>query len=493
MGILSKIHLHNPMLPLAIPILIVLDGQTKSLGGRKSTEAQTFRTPIATSTSSALSFIPHSSTAHITSMTLPTLAILVRRLGLFWRTFDPVNGILLAEGNQQSLESVPSDDPSTICVHYNISSLSNSTGLTSEQYLTVPTPEATHFLFGTIPPFPRLSIPAFSIHSISAIHEVANVLDPSGRMSQKIHDVRSFVPNCTLGFSDIIPFAAPMMRTRGNALSRVPSPSQYTGGLTRHKDGFRIFRLRLGQYLTERAGTERMKWVRETYDKLLAAFPADWETEIQPMDSINTPSRIPFLDHCHNVWDQCTAYLVELNAVEPPADSELVPPYPSSTAPTPTGFTYNALMAAHLQHAVGYWSDAWKRVKDGTARDALGGHDWIAEGAHCYWDYLPRIVATLREGNALAEGTSEAKAKADEANMGGVEEEEEEEEDERSPIKATAVHEAWIVMMLRAFCWWRCHWTDQGWLGDGEGRVNPRYWDDGAATGTVDERRVYVF
>ena len=275
------------------------------------------------------------------------------------------------------------------------------------------------------------------------------------------------------------------MRARGSALTRVPSPSQYTGGLTRHGDGFRIFRLRLGQYLNERGGTERMKWVRETYDQLLTTFPAEWETEIQQMNSINSPSRIPFLDQCHDVWDQCTTYLVDLNAANPIAPAGLVCALASPSTLTPPGITYYGLMAAHLKHAVGYWGDAWKRIKDGAAREALGGHDWIAEGAHCYWDYLPRIVASLREGTALTEGRPDNEAADDEASAG-----EEHDPDERSPIKATVVHEAWTVMMLRAFCWWRCHWTDQGWLGDDEGRVDPRYLDDGTAG---DGRRVYIF
>lgn len=422
-------------------------------------------------------------------MTLATLAILARRLGLIWKTFDPVLGIFLAEGNHQYLTSVPSADLSVLCVQYTISALSAPSLLTSNQYLTIPTTEATYFLFGTIPPFPRLSIPAFSINCLSAIHQVANVLDSSGRMSQAIHDVRSFVPSCTLGFSDLIPFAAPMIRTRGSALTRVPSASQYTGGLTRHRDGFRIFRLRLSQYVDEHNGTERMKWVRDTYEKLLATFPDEWENEIQPMDSINSPSRIPFLDHCHDVWDQCTAYFVDLNAADPAtATAEQFSPLPSASNLTPSGFTYYALMAAHLQHAVGYWGDAWKRIKDGTTRESLGGHDWIAEGAHCYWDYLPRIVATLRENAALAKCTPKENATANKASVG----KEGDDDDDESPIKARVVHEAWIVMMLRAFCWWRCHWMDQDWLGDVEGRVDPRYWDHGTGM-SAGGRKVYVF
>jgi len=42
-----------------------------------------------------------------------------------------------------------------------------------------------------------------------------------------------------------------------------------------------------------------------------------------------------------------------------------------------------------------------------------------------YFDYLPCIVEDVRQRSS--EG------------------------------KAEPVHEAWFVMMFRAFCWWRCH------------------------------------
>lgn len=102
-------------------------------------------------------------------------------------------------------------------------------------------------------------------------------------------------------------------------------------------------------------------------------------------------------------------------------------------------------MSAHIKHAVSYWGDAWARVRSNTTRQTAGCEEsWITEGAHCYWDNLPKLVQTLREKNG-------------------------------EEIKEHVVLEAWAVMMLRAFCWWRCHWVDQGWVGDVEKRVDPRY------------------
>lgn len=39
-------------------------------------------------------------------------------------------------------------------------------------------------------------------------------------------------------------------------------------------------------------------------------------------------------------------------------------------------------------------------------------------------------------------------------------------------------HEAWIVMIFRAFCWWQCHWMTPGKDMIQEPLRNPsRYWD----------------
>lgn len=381
--------------------------------------------------------------------TLPTLAILARRLGLIWQRFEPETGVLLAEGNNQHLTSIPTSSLGSLTVQYSISSTPNFSPA-ENPHLIIPTPLATSFLFGTIPAFPQLALPAFSIGSISAVHATANMLDPSGGTSQKIKDVRAVIePHCTLGFSDLIPLASPMLRAHGSPITRVPSPSQYTGGLFRHEAGFKIFRHKLSEYIAEReprgSVSDRTKWVLAQYDTLHAAFPNLWETEVQPFDSINSASRLPFLEKCHDVWDECTAYFVHLNAGRTLA---------TLSAP---GFTYVDLIAAHLKHAVGYCGDAWTNVKAGKARDSLGCHDWIAEGAHLYWDYLPRVVASLREKSSAPYQHQEGKKLR------------------RNLLNEDLVREAWMVMVLRAFCWWRCHWTDQGWVGEEESRVEPRW------------------
>lgn len=246
------------------------------------------------------------------------LAVLAHCLGLKWQEFDPPTGKYLARGNSQFLTSFNTSGHGVPYVEYTVSPFGrpNFSHLNNPN-LTLSTSAAIQFLFGYIPPFPPLSLPGYEIGSIEAVYETANQLDPTGYTSEKIKDTRFFMPGCTLGFSDIIPFTAPCLRIRGCEVSRLPSPAEYTGGLTRHQEGFRIFLLNLEKCLsqTNEENTNKYrwrKWVLKQYKDINSSFPAIWECE-QPLDSINSVKRLNFLERCQNVWEDCTNYLVNHN------------------------------------------------------------------------------------------------------------------------------------------------------------------------------------
>lgn len=363
------------------------------------------------------------------------LAVLAHFLGLKWEEFDPEIGKYRASGNFQFLTSFGTSGQHALpCVEYTVSPFGspNFSGLNNPN-LTLPTSAAIQFLFGYIPPFLPLSLPGYEIGSIQAVYETADKLDPTGDTSEKIKGTRHFMPNHTLGFSDIISFTAPWFRIRGCEISRLASPAEYTGGLTRNQQGFRVFRLNLEISLKQsNEGNAKKykwrKWVLERYDKFLSDFPADWECE-QPSNSVNSEERLQFLDHCQDVWEECTAYLKQNQ------------PDTVQFGASP-GFTYLNLISAQIKHSVSYWGDAWARVK---ANDKVGRpSNWITEGAHIYWDNLPKVIATLKVKN--------------------------------ESIDKHDVREAWAVMMLRAFCWWRCHFVVQ--VGERETQskiIDPRY------------------
>lgn len=138
-----------------------------------------------------------------------------------------------------------------------------------------------------------------------------------------------------------------------------------------------------------------------------------------------------FLERVHDVFDGTTGYFRGLEE-------------------RGKGFRYRHLVAAHVMHAVRYWNDAWANIRGDEGRGThewYGLRDWIAEGAHMYWEYLPKVVQEVRRrGCELGE---------------------------------EVLREAWVVMMLRGFCWWRCHYMMPGQdMVKDEKRVDSKYWHD---------------
>lgn len=172
---------------------------------------------------------------------------------------------------------------------------------------------------------------------------------------------------------------------------------------------------------------------------MLSKHP-EWESEtLANTQGNNRP--LPFLDLVQESHDITTEYFLNLQRTN--------------------RLRYSYLVDAHLIHAaIHYWGDATQHMRENKARfDPSWMRDWIAEGAHMYWDYLPRVVQAMTGGKTryeIVRGEEDA-----------------------------LVQEAWIVMMFRGLCWWRCHWMEAGEMMMGQGgvgrvsRVPSRYWNSG--------------
>lgn len=175
--------------------------------------------------------------------------------------------------------------------------------------------------------------------------------------------------------------------------------------------GFVVFFKRLNEHVNERSerASEMILWVQRQYEKLRVKYE-EWENETLASSLGNTQNP-DFLDAVHDCYDYTSLYFKRLHQRQ-------------------RHFRiYPRLVFLHINHAVYYWGDATKNIREGNARKAPPDmQDWLVEGAHLYWDYLPSIAkALMNECNRLSEDR---------------------------------VYEAWIMMMFRAFCWWRCHWMD---------------------------------
>ena len=343
---------------------------------------------------------------------LTELAAQALRNGMTWTIFRPEHGVFLAEGNghvlrpklQQPLtfEYVPAAKPQ----------VSNA--------LFISSPLVDKLFFGILPGYRLLHLPDYHIGTTTDVYTTMYTLDSTGSATKKIRDNRhpSFAPKCLFGFSDIIPLAAPMLRQRSDTITRVPIPAEYTTGLLTHKEGFVIFSHRLTELIDSPQYIESpnlpvpvmLLWVRTKYSELKQQF-REWEDEVLANKQINNRS-MEFLDACHTAWDYCTTYLYSL-------------------VTTYGKLFYQDLMAAHLKNAVNWWHQAWNRMRAETARDNHGLRDYIAEGMHMYWDYMELVVEEMESRGWTM-------------------------------VRREVLREAWVVMIFRGFCWWRCHWMMEG-------------------------------
>ncbi|KAL9001621.1 MAG: hypothetical protein Q9188_005411 [Gyalolechia gomerana] len=342
------------------------------------------------------------------------LATQALRQGMTWTIFRPEHGIFLAEGNGYVLRPNLQQG-----LTFEIIPLPPSkTQVSNDVY--IPSPLVDKLFFGILPGYRLFHLPDYRMGTTADVYATMHSLDSTGCATKKIRDNRhpSFAPKCFFGFSDIIPLAAPMLRHRNSTIIRLPIPAEYSTGLLTHKEGFVIFHHRLDELIASSQYTESpslpvpdmIVWVRTKYQDLMQEYP-EWEDEVLANKQINNRS-MEFLDSCHFAWDHCTTYLYSLITLH-------------------GKLFYRDLMAAHLKNAVNFWHQSWNRIRAGTARDNHGLRGHIAEGMHLYWDYLDLVVEEME-----ARGWTN--------------------------IPREVLREAWVVMIFRGFCWWRCHWMMEG-------------------------------
>lgn len=309
------------------------------------------------------------------------------------------------------------------------------------------------FRYGILPTSSLLTLPPLKLSSRSEILACMDTFDPTGAASQKLQAYNNLLhdkwdAHCMYGFPDIISLAAPMMRQRGSTIVRLPPPMEFCASLLCTKQGFVVFYHRLKELLGRRALEEiqRMRfieepsaelkrdlldwnitradeiegvdmdailfkqafWVMEQYERLRKFYP-QWEDEASNTVLINFRD-LDFLEDVHNCFDGTTDYFTNLQRTH--------------------NLQYGDLMAAHMSRAVFYWHDCTARIRDGKQSETYGSTSdgrgsWEAEGMHMYFKYLPAIV-------------KDVKARGFEGSEGMIE-------------------EAWLVMMFRGMCWWRCH------------------------------------
>lgn len=216
-----------------------------------------------------------------------------------------------------------------------------------------------------------------------------------------------------------------MIRYRRSPLIRIPSPSEYFVGLTQQEEGFVVFHRRLqgfiiGKEAKGEAVEAQTRFILQQYEELKFKYGAQWEDQHTCNKEINNRS-VVFLDDLHQRHDMAVQYFSHLRTNY------------QGTPEKPQIFRYTNLMYSHIRHAVNYFPEALARInaEPSTARDHYGMRvaGWITEGAHIYFDNIPKIVADMKE---------------------------------KGFDYPEVVEAAWLTMMWKAFLWHRCHYMVPG-------------------------------
>jgi hypothetical protein len=150
------------------------------------------------------------------------LAICMRRMGLKWIQFQPLDAMLRAEGNNLSLTSSYLRAVGCVVTYTRVQGKSGDVRFPLKRYL-IPCVQADAMGFGLLPSCHRNARPFFNVNTISGILDVFESFQPPEEALERLRDL-SRKDNFFYAFIDLIPLTAPFMRRKWSSIVRTPAP-----------------------------------------------------------------------------------------------------------------------------------------------------------------------------------------------------------------------------------------------------------------------------
>ena len=384
-------------------------------------------------------FVPPEVVRPLARSSISDVAILVRRLGMEWKQFDPSEGTLKAEGNGYTMSSTTVRTIGTVLqfisrkgiktMFYTEKPFKIWSLLADPDQLYIPSEVADMMGFGILQGDRNLYLPDYKIGTEAEVLALLrDIVDPTRRAHDVVEAILVNNPGWTPGISDIVGSAAPMVRIRHTSIVRVPQPIGFVG--ERIAACIVVFFNRLRSLVSDRdaIGTpvsQQTRSILHQHGELKSRYGELWE-DWDDFDRVAITRRsVDFLDDLHDRHDGTTDYFISLR--------KRYWPRRSTSRNVDQGFRYTDLIYSHITHAVSYYPEALKRINasPSQARDNYGLRDagWIVEGAHIYFDNIPKVIKSMRD---------------------------------RGFDHPEIVEEAWLTMVFRAFLWHRCHFMVDG-------------------------------
>ena len=239
-------------------------------------------------------FMPLDVVRPMASSTVSAVAIIGRRLGMTWKSFDPGSGSMRAEGNGHIITSTMARSLGTILQY----SFTSRETIGSCRY--IPLREADKLGFGLVEFDHRLFGPnmpgdldigsyygiAKTLSLVTSAHlrdsNQSGIQSALRDLSREMKSENNFIP----GLNDLVPLCSAMLSvipssSRDRWLNRIPAPNLYQKGVTSSMEGFRVFENRLRDLVNERLdlASNQFKHVLSCLSNLRQDFAPRWENE----------------------------------------------------------------------------------------------------------------------------------------------------------------------------------------------------------------------
>ena len=349
----------------------------------------------------------------IATTTLGDIAVIARRMGMSWKTFDPDKGLLTAEGCGHSLSSVEVRALGltlrylTGHSHRPIENLAGITGLKKLKGIGsdrshIWSRDADMFMFGILPGDKALNLPNFQINTDEDIRRVMyDVLQL--KEYNDAPDWNLFFPKrawfLRYEINELRVFICPILRPRGSTSNLLSCP-QYGASIFT----FRVARTCFKEFVTERLKTKHSQYLEGLLFSLSDSFPA------RPKNMSN----LDWLELHQDGHDLTTKYF-----------QKLTKKYEKQS------FLWDLLRAHFSKAPLCSWEARQKvRVRKEKPRNQEvlndGGQPWRYEQVTMLWESIPHYVAFMQDANTAYKDKDE-------------------------------IEEAWITLWFRGICWATCH------------------------------------
>jgi hypothetical protein len=392
-------------------------------------------------------FVPADVLKPLAKIGISDLAVVMRRMGLKWLQFEPMDSLLRAEGNGLSLTSSYLRGVGCVVTYSRVRARPNVKKFPLSLQM-IPCVQADAMGFGLLPSRHRLAAPFFDISSVDRVLETFELFQPSPKALQRLRDL-SRGDNFFYAFTDLIPLTAPFMRRRSSPIVRIPSPMDRPLWLFYSNTGRKAIRYLLTQEAAKLPQTPSLHLTNltdliTTYAELIDSHPQlrdASDADRRSMSANNpSPAQIALLDTIQTQFESVEAYLATQSAA-------LVPLRSSSSESATTPDLYSDIVTVHLRNAVEAELYAERKLRD-SPRDT-----------YVYPSAPPRFW-NFRIAEALAQYSYRWDVMRQElVEMGWVL--------EGGKVQFVAL---WASVMVRGFYWMFCHELVEG------PRVRAEFW-----------------